>query len=93
MHYFYIIYSNNANKFYTGETTNLSLRLIKHNSHLYNGAYTKIASDWKYVLTFETETKDEVLYLEYFTKKMKSRKFIEKIIIDNQILKDILDKR
>ncbi|MGG7035029.1 MAG: GIY-YIG nuclease family protein [Flavobacterium sp.] len=50
MHYLYIIYSKTADKFYIGETQNLEERLQKHNEHLYNNSFTKIASDWKLVL-------------------------------------------
>ena len=93
MHYFYIIYSEYVDRFYIGETNNLMLRLEKHNSHLFKKAYTKIAKDWKYVLTFETQTRVEALFLESFIKKMKSRKFIKKVIQDTTILEDLLIKR
>ncbi|MEG9327892.1 GIY-YIG nuclease family protein [Salinimicrobium catena] len=90
MHYLYIIYSPSADKFYTGETNNVPARLKLHNSHKLVKAFTKAASDWELKLIFKTNTKEESLYLERFVKKMKSRKFIEKVIEDPEILNDIL---
>ncbi len=92
MHYLYIIYSKTADKFYIGETQNLEERLQKHNEHLYNNSFTKIASDWKLVLQFNCINRDNALFLEQFIKRMKSRKFIEKIIAQPNILTDILAK-
>jgi putative endonuclease len=67
-------------------------RLIKHNNHLYNGSFTKIARDWEVVLLFECTTKDQALKLEKFIKKMKSKVFINKIIQNPEILTDIVSK-
>ncbi|MGG7034698.1 MAG: GIY-YIG nuclease family protein [Flavobacterium sp.] len=92
MHYLYIIYSKTADKFYIGETQNLEERLQKHNEHLYNNSFTKIASDWKLVLQFNCINRDNALFLEQFIKRMKSRKFIEKIISQPNILNEILTK-
>ena len=38
-------------------------------------------------------SKDEALYLEKLIKKMKSKKFIEKVINNTKILDNILEKR
>ncbi|QCX40757.1 GIY-YIG nuclease family protein [Aureibaculum algae] len=92
-HYLYIIYSISIDKYYIGETNNLDERLIKHNKHLYKKSFTKIASDWNYVLTKECLQRNDAIYLEKFIKRMKSKKFIEKIILKPNILEDILDKK
>ncbi|MBA6153483.1 GIY-YIG nuclease family protein [Gelidibacter maritimus] len=92
-HNLYIIYSKSQDKYYVGETININLRIAKNNNHSYKGSFTKIATDWKIVLDYECSTKDEALFLERFIKRMKSRKFIDKIIENNQILNDILNKR
>ena len=92
MHYLYIIYSETTNKFYTGETHDVEERLQKHNNHDYDNSFTKIATDWKLVLQFNCTDRKSALFLEQFIKKMKSRKFIEKIIIDPGILQQILLK-
>jgi putative endonuclease len=92
MHHLYILYSKSADRYYIGETHDLAARIILHNSHAYEGSFSKIASDWKVVLDFETENRTEALSLEKFIKKMKSKKFILKIIANPEILLDILSK-
>ncbi len=93
MHFFYIIYSQDTDKFYIGETHDIISRLEKHNSHSYQKSFTKISEDWKIVLEFQCLDRENALYLEKFVKRMKSRKFIEKIIADNRILTEILENR
>jgi putative endonuclease len=93
MHHLYIIYSKSSNKFYVGETHNIDDRIIKHNRHTYSDSFTKIANDWELVMFFNCSNREEATFLEKFIKKMKSRVFIEKIIDNPSILKDILSKR
>ena len=93
MHYLYIIYSKTADKFYIGETHDLEERLQKHNEHSYDNSFTKIAPDWKLVLQFDCINRNHALFLEQFIKRMKSRKFIEKIVSQPNILIDILSKQ
>jgi putative endonuclease len=93
MHYLYILYSKSANKFYIGETHDIEDRISKHNIHSYSGSFTKIANDWKSVMTFNCTNKEQAVYLEKFIKRMKSRSFIEKIILNPSILEDIISKR
>ena len=92
MHYLYIIYSENLCKYYVGETPNVETRLIQHNEHYFKTNFTKSANDWKVLLKYECENKKEALFLEKFIKKMKSKIFIEKIIVEPKILKDILQR-
>ena len=60
---------------------------------LFEKSFTKIGSDWVIVLNYECDSKYEAIYLETFIKKMKSKKFIQKIINDNTILKEILSNK
>ncbi|NJY63664.1 GIY-YIG nuclease family protein [Salinimicrobium sp. CDJ15-81-2] len=90
MHFIYIIYSSKADKYYTGESNNVPARLELHNSHKFLKAFTKAASDWEIKLIFRCETKKDAVYLERYIKRMKSRKFIEKIIDRPEILEEIL---
>jgi putative endonuclease len=89
MHFLYIIYSKSQDRYYIGETSNLNYRLELHNTHQFKGSFTKIADDWQFVLKHECSSKTEALYLERFIKRMKSRKFIEKIIKDPKIVVNI----
>ncbi len=69
---------------------------FRFNIHLnksFANAFTTKANDWKIVLRFETKTKEEAIFLERFIKRMKSKKFIQKIIDKPEILVDILNKK
>jgi putative endonuclease len=92
MHFLYILYSKKVNKYYVGETDNIELRLLKHNNYSYDDSFTKIADDWKIVFVFECISRNQAFLLEKFIKKMKSRIFIQKIIANSEILKDIISK-
>ncbi|MBZ9652162.1 GIY-YIG nuclease family protein [Psychroflexus montanilacus] len=93
MHFLYIIYSKQKDKFYVGETSDADFRVNLHNQHQFKGAFTKIADDWKLVLSFQCQSKNDAILLEKFIKRMKSRKFIKKIIEQPEILKDILNRK
>ena len=93
MHYLYILYSKKTDSYYIGETADMDMRIIKHNNHYYKKGFTKIAADWLPKLDFKCSSKQNALYLEKFIKRMKSRKFLEKIIADPSILQEILDKK
>jgi putative endonuclease len=64
MHFFYIIYSESLNKFYIGETYNVVERVFNHNSHCYDNSFTKIASDWKLVLSYKLTSREESVFVE-----------------------------
>ncbi|APG61050.1 GIY-YIG nuclease family protein [Christiangramia salexigens] len=93
MHYLYIIYSKSLNKYYTGESPDVEHRLQQHNSHYFKNNFSKGANDWVIKLKFEINSKDDAIFLEGFIKRMKSRKFIEKILHDPAILKQILSEK
>jgi len=93
MHYLYIIYSNSIDKYYVGETTDPEFRLKLHNQHAFERSFSKIASDWELLLKIKCTSKEDAIYLERFVKRMKSRKFIQKILIQPEILNDILSKK
>ena len=92
-HFLYILFSDSKDKFYIGQTADVDFRLNLHNSHAFEKSFTKIASDWVIVLNYECDSKYEAIYLETFIKKMKSKKFIQKTINDNTILKEILSNK
>ena len=92
MHLVYILHSEKVNKYYVGETDNIELRLLKHNNHSYQDSFTKIAEDWEVVLLFKCASREQAIRLEKFVKKMKSKVFIQKIIVNPSILEDIIYK-
>lgn len=90
MHYCYIIYSPSLDKYYVGE--DLTLRISQHKSSTFKGAFTTIAKDWELYLEIRCEDISEARKLESFIKRMKSRKFIERIKNDETILIEIKAK-
>ncbi|MFA9213606.1 MAG: GIY-YIG nuclease family protein [Candidatus Methylacidiphilales bacterium] len=79
--YLYILYSTKINKYYVGITTDSVYdRLEKHNTGFYKGSFSKAASDWEIKIQIEVENKDTAIKMEQYIKRMKSRKFIEKLI-------------
>lgn len=92
-HILYILFSNSSQKYYVGETHDINGRILKHNNHSYSNSFSKIANDWELVLSFNCDNRTEALYLERFIKRMKSKIFIEKIILNPEILSDILSKK
>ena len=92
MHYLYILHSITVNKYYIGETFNVNERLLKHNKHSYENSFTKVANDWKIVLSFKCDSKNQAVCIERFIKRMKSKVFIQKLIDDPAIINDIITK-
>ena len=93
MHSLYIIYSKSIDRFYIGESEDAHERLKMHIAHSFKKAFTKAASDWIIVLDLKCNSKSDAVFLERFIKRMKSRVFIEKVIADPEMLRDILKKK
>src|SRR5690554_5213437 len=77
--YFYILFSENANKFYIGHCDeNINERLRKHNSN--HKGFTGKWNDWKIVYKESYPTKTLAYQRERTVKSWKSRTMIEKLI-------------
>ena len=74
----YIIYSKALNKFYTGYTENIDIRLTQHNQGI--STFTAKATDWVVQYLKEFETRQQAFYFEQSIKKKKSRKYIEWLV-------------
>jgi putative endonuclease len=92
-HYLYILHSKKADKYYIGESPNLENRHQQHINHHFSKSFTKIADDWEVVLSKKCDSKQDALFLEAFIKRMKSKKFIIKVVENSNILDDILNKK
>jgi putative endonuclease len=92
VHYLYILYSRKLRRYYVGETPDLEHRFLQHQDHYFKKNFTRSAEDWKIVLSKVVASKEKALLLERFIKRMKSKKFIEKVITQPEILDDILAK-
>src|SRR6478735_10106772 len=87
MHFIYILYSRAFDKFYIGETINVEGRLQQHNSGYYGTSSTRYTKDWQLKLFFRMRNREEALKLEKYIKSMKSKKFIDKLIDEEDFLK------
>jgi len=79
MKYFlYILFSQAADKFYIGFTSDLSERLRKHKSN--HKGFTGKFTDWKIVYTEDFDSKSEAYTRERQIKKWKNRNRIQQLI-------------
>ena len=74
----YILQSEQDNSYYIGSTSDLENRLLEHNYE--STGYTSKKRPWKLIYTEEYDVKSEALIRERQLKKMKSRKYIDKLI-------------
>ena len=89
MYFVYIIYSSKLDVYYVGTTDDVERRLQEHNLKIYSASFTTKGIPWDLVLSYLCKNSDEAYQLEKFIKRMKSRKFIIKVIEDVSILSDI----
>ncbi|HCW09351.1 MAG TPA: excinuclease ABC subunit C [Cytophagales bacterium] len=78
MFYVYILYSEQADRYYVGQTYNLDTRLKSHLSGI--SGYTSMTDDWQLVYSEEFATRNEAIKRENEIKRKKSRKYIEWLI-------------
>ena len=92
MHFVYILYSKSNNKYYIGETEDVSLRLIWHNTKHFQSSYTSNVSDWELYFTIECTDRSQARKIEKHIKSMKSKVYIENLKKHNQISEKLLEK-
>ncbi len=74
----YIIYSAKLNKYYTGYSEDVNLRLMQHNTGI--STFTSKAADWELKYQENFETREAAHKKELEIKNKKSRKYIEWLI-------------
>jgi len=77
-YYIYIIYSKSLNRYYIGHSNNINRGLIEHNSA--QSKSTKADIPWTLVYSKHFNSRSEAAKEETRIKRMKSRKFIERLI-------------
>ena len=80
----YIIRSENTGKIYIGQTSNLDVRLQRHNRQLITkkSSFThKNGGNWKPVYTEQFATRTEAVKREKELKSHQGREFIKKVIL------------
>jgi putative endonuclease len=82
MHFVYIIYSCVADRYYVGETSDYIQRIYWHNTGEFGGSATSLARDWKIKKLLHVDTCGNGKKVEAFIKSMKSRKFLIKLLTD-----------
>jgi len=100
MFYIYILYSQNSDKYYIGQTTDVNRRLEEHNHPPINKKYTAKHLLWELKLSFEcSDSRGTGLIIERFIKNQKSRIFLEKLIAEkgnpkyfSDLIKNIMNK-
>jgi len=80
----YILFSHTRNKYYVGITTETTENRLKkhHESNYGKNSFTSTVNDWSVVLDLAVDSIEIARKMENYIKKMKSRKFIEKIVFD-----------
>ncbi len=73
--YVYILYSLKLDKYYTGSTEDVHLRLNQHN--IGRSKFTKSGIPWLLKYVDEFDTRKEAVKREYEIKSKKSRSYIE----------------
>ena len=79
MPFTYILFSEKLNRYYVGACVNLERRLYEHN--IGHSKFTSIGMPWKIVYTEEYPTFADAIKREKQIKRMKSRKYIDDLIL------------
>jgi putative endonuclease len=90
----YILYSDILKKNYIGACqAKLEDRVSAHNSGKYGShRFTAAANDWKLVLRLECDDYNHALRLEKKIKRMKSSKYINNLILFEEMRKRIIEE-
>ena len=81
MYYIYILYSQSANKFYVGQTSDVQRRLEEHNNPIVKSKFTAKFIPWEITVFFPvSDSRADAMKIEKFIKSQKSKKFILKLI-------------
>ena len=91
-HYVYILYSEKLDRYYIGQTEDVELRLSFHNNPVEPRKFTAKGIPWVFKISMTCLSKAHAMRLEAFLKRMKSRQFIEKLILDEKLRDEILTK-
>ena len=75
----YILYSEQKDKFYIGQTRSLSIRLTEHLCGY--SLYTRQCDDWDIVYVELFKSRGDVVKREKFLKKQKNKEFYRSLIL------------
>ena len=92
MFYIYILYSESADKYYIGHTSDPMRRLVEHNEDIKN-SLTSRYRPWimkRYFIV--SESRSEARQIETYLKRLKSRVYIERMINSPEEFESIIKK-
>ncbi|PBQ33667.1 endonuclease [Sphingobacteriaceae bacterium] len=92
MHFVYVIFSQNTNKFYIGETPDVLTRLAFHNDIGKNTNSTKSGIPWEIFWFLEVGDRSLARRIETHLKKMKSKKYLEDLKKHPSISENLVEK-
>jgi putative endonuclease len=76
----YILYSKKADSFYIGSCNNLEERLKQHSEKMFTG-FTSKQNDWELHYSISDLKYNQARSIETHFKKMKSRKYLQNLIL------------
>jgi putative endonuclease len=88
----YILHSSKLSRYYIGFTSDFDARLDFHLNSDEQRKFTHNANDWTTFLKIECQSKTQGLAIEKHIKKMKSKIYIENLLLYPEILNKLLDK-
>ncbi|KGO85330.1 excinuclease ABC subunit C [Flavobacterium rivuli WB 3.3-2 = DSM 21788] len=91
MHYVYILHSDKLNRYYTGYTSDINTRLEFHENSD-SRKFTYNADDWVLVFSLECENKTQALAIEKHIKLMKSKTYIQNLLIYPEMVTRLKEK-
>jgi putative endonuclease len=80
MYNVYVIYNSQAEKYYVGQTEDISRRLVQHNDHTYRSYTSRFPGEWKLIHKESVATRSEALKREKSLKTGNGRAYIKSII-------------
>ena len=88
----YILFSEKLTRYYIGFTSNFDLRLDFHLNSNEQRKFTHNANDWITFLIIECQSKNQGLAIEKHIKKMKSKIYIQNLLLYPEIISKLLEK-
>ena len=88
----YILHSTKLNRYYIGFTTNFDTRLDFHLNSDEQRKFTHNANDWTTFIKIECQSKTQALAIENHIKKMKSKVYVENLLVYPEIINKLLEK-
>jgi putative endonuclease len=86
----YILYSKKIDAYYIGSCNDLDERLLEHTQKKYKSSFTGRADDWVLFLKIEDLNFQQARNIEAHIKRMKSRKYLQNLILHSEIIDKLI---